>query len=112
MLRLRVRAPSPPLSVSHVEVRTYYLPTVGSATTNLGSQKSNAYRKQAVGYYRKDGKSTGTEELLRPILRLVKDLYGKESTTGSREWAGIAAIALPGGPRKSRWAVACARRRC
>ncbi len=43
------------------------------------ADRVNAYRKRAVGYYRKEGKSTCTEELVRPILPLVKDMYGKKS---------------------------------
>lgn len=36
----------------------------------------NGYWSYAVKYYQKDGVSTGTAERLKPLLRMVKDLYG------------------------------------
>ena len=44
----------------------------------------NAYRKHADAYYRKDGESTGTSELMRPILRMVRSLYGREVVSAFR----------------------------
>lgn len=44
----------------------------------------NAYRKHAAEYYRWDGESTGTEERMRPMLRTVKELYGREAVSAFR----------------------------
>jgi len=41
----------------------------------------NEYLKFARKYYRRDGKSTGTTERLKPVLRIVKQLYGDKSVS-------------------------------
>ncbi|MDA1052843.1 MAG: recombinase XerD, partial [Planctomycetota bacterium] len=50
------------------------LPTEPHAITV--AQLINAYRKHAEDYYVKDGRSTGTAENMRPVMRLLRRLYG------------------------------------
>jgi len=50
------------------------LPTDPHAVTI--AELINAYRKHAEAYYVKNGQSTGTAENMRPVMRLLRGLYG------------------------------------
>ena len=45
------------------------------------AQLINAYRKHAEAYYVKNGTSTGTAENMRPVMRLLRQLYGDSSAS-------------------------------
>jgi len=52
-----------------------------------------AFLKHAKQYYRKDGKPTGAADVYRPVLKLLKTIFGK---TRAAEFGPLAAKALLG----------------